>query len=274
MERLRVATLNIWNRSGPWDARKVLLQRGIDELAPDLLGLQEVLNLDTGELVLNQAAELIDERPLHHVYGVGHMLKNEMAKGLSFGNALVSRFPILEHSVHELPGGERSDQTRSVLHAVVEAPFGPVNVFVTHLNWKLHEGHLRLQQIRFITDLVMQRCPTKVGGYPPILMGDLNAEPGSDEIRWLYGHKTIDDASVYFADAWRYEGQGPGYTFDPKNPYAAQVHEPPRRIDYVFVRGPDGRGRGKPSGTRLCFCEPTAGVWPTDHFGVVTDLAT
>ena len=39
---------------------------------------------------------------------------------------------------------------------------------------------------------------------------------------------------------------GPGFTFDRRNPNAARSHEPPRRIDYIFVRGPDRRLRGEP----------------------------
>src|SRR5689334_4682118 len=41
--RLRVATLNLWNRSGPWTDRLALIRYELRRLLPDVLGLQEVL---------------------------------------------------------------------------------------------------------------------------------------------------------------------------------------------------------------------------------------
>jgi endonuclease/exonuclease/phosphatase family metal-dependent hydrolase len=107
------------------------------------------------------------------------------------------------------------------------------------------------------------------------LAGDFNAEPESDEIRFLRGFATRDGRSVFFADAWSYGGDGgPGFTFDRRNAFAARSHEPPRRIDYVFVRGPDSKWRGEPLKTQLVFTEPTDDVWASDHFGLLTELST
>ena len=49
MSALRVATLNVWNRFGPWAERLVAIRAQLGELAPDGVGLQEVLRLDRGE---------------------------------------------------------------------------------------------------------------------------------------------------------------------------------------------------------------------------------
>ena len=43
MSTLRIATLNIWNKSGPWLERLALIRREIERLQPAVLGLQEVL---------------------------------------------------------------------------------------------------------------------------------------------------------------------------------------------------------------------------------------
>jgi len=269
VEGLRVVTLNIWNRNGPWEERRRLIREGLERLCPDIVGLQEVLRMRAPDETADQAEQIVGDLGWNVAYAAGH----ELVPGLDFGNAVVSRHPILEHERVELPGGESSDQRRSVLHATVDSPCGPVPVFVTHLNWKLHEGAVRVEQVRFLADLVQSRAP--VGEtYPPVIMGDLNAEPGSDEVRFLQGLATIGGRSVYFADVHRCCGQGPGHSFHPRNPYAAQVHEPPRRIDYVFVRGPDTRVRGKPLAARVVFDEPENEVWPSDHFGVLADLST
>lgn len=268
---LRVATLNIWHRSGPWEKRLELIRRELASLDPDLLGLQEVLRLEAPDGPLDQAQQIMEGRPGHMVYGsakvVGH--------GLHFGNALVSRWPILEHEVHDLPQPGDHDEERSVIYALVDSPFGKVPVFVTHLNWKLHEGANRVDQVVFISDLVARKAPIDGDALPPILMGDFNAEPDSDEIRYLQGLATIEGRSVFFADCWHWGGDGgAGHTFDRRNPYAALAHEPPRRIDYIFVRGPDARYRGEPLECRLAFCIPEGDVWPSDHFGLVAEVST
>ncbi len=276
MERLRVATLNIWNKSGPWPARLELIRRELHQLQPDLLGLQEVLRMLPGaggpRPDTDQASEIAD--------GVGYDIAfgcaAELGGGLEFGNALLSRFPILEQAVEPLPDLD-SGETRSMLYARVDTPAGELPVFVTHLNWKLHHGRVRVHQVRHIVERIFARAPVDDGRLPPVLMGDFNAEPASDEIRYLVGLATLEEESVFFADAWRYGGDGSaGFTFDRKNAFAALSHEPPRRIDYIFVRGPDRKLRGEPVATRLCFDEPdeAAGgqVWPSDHFGLVTEL--
>jgi endonuclease/exonuclease/phosphatase family metal-dependent hydrolase len=274
---LRVATLNIWNRSGPWDERLALIRRELSQVDPDLLGLQEVLRLESPGGAADQAEQLVHPTdgsvpPWPHLaYGSA----KDLGGGLHFGNALASRWPIVHQEVHELPQPEGHDEQRSVLYARVDSPHGELAVFVTHLNWKLHEGSIRVRQVRFLSDLVMDLAPIQDVEYPPILMGDFNAEPDSDEIRFLKGFATVGGRSAFFADCWHWAGDGgPGFTFDRRNPYAALAHEPPRRIDYIFVRGPDARFRGEPLGCRVAFQEPEGDVWPSDHFGVVADLST
>jgi hypothetical protein len=39
-------------------------------------------------------------------------------------------------------------------------------------------------------------------GFPPIIVGDFNAEPGSDEIRYMTGLHSLHGESVPFLDAW------------------------------------------------------------------------
>jgi endonuclease/exonuclease/phosphatase family metal-dependent hydrolase len=268
MERLRVLTLNIWHREAPWEARRELIRRGIVGLDPDIVGLQEVLELDFGGAKQSLGQQLVDGTPYNYVFGRAQT----MGPGLEFGNALVTKHPIVRHSVHELPGKE-SGESRSVLFALVATPRAEVPVFVTHLNWKLHHGSIRIQQIKKLVALVQELAPVG-SGYPPVLLGDFNAEPESDEIRFMRGFATLDGESVFFADAWAYGGDGgPGFTFDRRNPYAARSHEPPRRIDYIFVRGPDAQWRGEPLTTRVVLDAPEGDVWPSDHFGLYSELS-
>ena len=47
-------------------------------------------------------------------------------------------------------------------------------------------------------------------GLPVVVLGDMNAEPDSDEIRLLCGHKTAPAREGFvLVDAWRYAAEGP-----------------------------------------------------------------
>jgi endonuclease/exonuclease/phosphatase family metal-dependent hydrolase len=268
MDRLRVLTLNIWHREGPWEARRELIRRGIAALDPDIVGLQEVLELSVGNTKQSLGEQIAEGTPYQYRFGRAMT----MGPGLEFGNALLSKHPIVHSEVHALPGHE-TRETRSVLHVRVATPQAEVPVFVTHLNWKLHQGSTRVQQVKRLVELVEELAPLGKT-FPPIVMGDFNAEPESDEIRFMRGFATLEGKSVFFADAWAYGGDGgPGFTFDRKNPYAARSHEPPRRIDYIFVRGPDAQWRGEPLHTRIVMNEPEGDVWPSDHFGVLSEIS-
>jgi endonuclease/exonuclease/phosphatase family metal-dependent hydrolase len=275
-ERLKIATLNIWNKAGPWPERLRLIRTQLAELAPDLLGLQEVLRLSNPPAGLTPEGDQATEIAQGLGYQSAYAPAADYGSGLWFGNALLSRHPIRESHAIALPGAE-SGEHRALLYALVETPFGALPVFVTHLNWKLHHGSIRLAQIRFIVERIFELAPIDDQQLPAVLMGDMNAEPDSDEIRYLRGLATIEGKSVYFSDAWRYAGDGPGHTFDRRNRFAAIAHEPPRRLDYIFVRGPDRKLRGEPLATRLAFATPEGegdnALWPSDHFGLVTELA-
>jgi endonuclease/exonuclease/phosphatase family metal-dependent hydrolase len=263
MSEIRVLTFNIWNRSGPWEERFVALKTALARLAPDLIGLQEVIIAEDGDK-LDQAKVIAESLGFHKVFG------SSMGEGYSFGNAVLSRWPIVRHEVFPLPALDDTEP-RTLLFAEVEAPVGKIPFFVTHLSWRLHEGHVRQAQVLAIADHIAALCP--IHCFPPILVGDFNAEPESDEIRFLRGHTSLGRKCVYFADAFRIAGDGsPGATFSKKNPFAEPLREPDRRIDYVFVRGPDTEGRGEPLRARVCFDEPEGGVFASDHFGVLATL--
>jgi endonuclease/exonuclease/phosphatase family metal-dependent hydrolase len=257
----RVATLNIWNRSGPWEQRLPLIRDGLRALDADAIGLQEVLMF---EGMPSQADEIaagmgwnVYAAPAWHIGG-----------GLAFGNAILSPHPLRDATSFPLPVPEGLD-TRTVAFARVELPHGPMPLFVTHLTWQLHLGHVRCMQVRALAELVATHAP--IGAPPPVIVGDLNAEPDADEIRFLRGLTPLGGTSVYFCDAWL-AGTGAGYTYDRRNAFAARAHEPSRRIDYIFTRGPDRHYRGEPIAARLALDDATDGVWPSDHFAVVADL--
>jgi endonuclease/exonuclease/phosphatase family metal-dependent hydrolase len=266
MATIRAATLNIWNRMGAWEDRLRVIRHHLEALAPDVLALQEVIRLE-GEYEVNQAEDIARGFGYHIAFGRGID-----AKPWGLGNAILSKWPITRTLTFGLPG---TDEARSVVFAEVDSPTGKLPVFSTHLNWKLDEGHIRQLQVRALASFVASVSPANVEDVlPPIVMGDFNAEPDSDEIRFMRGHTSLNGTCVYYADSFALSGDGSaGITFSRTNPNALTLREPNRRIDYVFVRGPDEKLRGEPLEARVCFDTPLGDVWASDHFGVVATIS-
>ncbi len=262
MSIVRVVTLNIWNRLGPWEERLSVIRDGLRALSPDLVGLQEVIDVSG----VSQASAIAEGLGFHTAYGEA----NSYGGGVTLGNAVLSKWEIAQQVVMPLPHVE-TDERRSALYAAIRSPFGQIPFFVTHLNWKLHEGFVREKQVVAVAAFVKEHAP--IDGLPPILTGDFNAAPESAEVRFLKGLQSLEGKSVYLADCYEQTGQGIGVTFDgTRNTFAAQYNEYPRRIDYVFVRGPDKDGRGKPRFSKVVFDEAQNGIFATDHFGVLADI--
>src|SRR3712207_3803361 len=96
MRTFRAATLNIWSRFGPWDERLVAIREGLRTLAPDVIGVQEVLRYPE----LDQAVLLSEGLGYHVAWG-----KASDNHGFPTGNAILSRWPILTSEVIPLPSG-------------------------------------------------------------------------------------------------------------------------------------------------------------------------
>lgn len=263
-ELWRVVTANIWNKGGPWPQRLPLLREQLLAADADVIGLQEVLALPGQP---TQADEIFEGTG----WNIHHAPAWHIGGGLTFGNAIASPHRIFDGEVLALPSPDGLD-TRAVAFARVDAPHGPMPVFVTHLTVQPHLGHVRCQQVKALAQMVADRCP--IDGPPPVVMGDMNAAPDSDEMRYLRGLTALGGEGVYFADCWLLAGDGtPGLTYTRDNPYAFRSREPSQRIDYIFVRGPDRHLRGEPVAAKLALDRPSGdGIWPSDHYAVVADI--
>lgn len=264
MNTFRVSTLNLWNTYGPWEQRKPVLVQQLKELAPDIIGLQEVFcgpaNDPTAE---NQLVLLANALGYHAAFSAAYAEANGHT-----GNAILSRWPIVASEGVALPDGGKGEP-RCVAYASIDAPFARIPFFSTHLNYKLHDGQTRVEQVRALHEYVVRASAG--ASFPAILVGDFNAEPESDEVRYLRGYAGLSGPSVYYADCFGVAGQGPGVTFSKDNSFAESWREPERRIDYIFVREPD-HARGEPVLATRCFDTALNGVFATDHYGVVATI--
>ena len=274
---LSVLTLNLWHDAGPDEARVPRIRDWIDQLDPDLIGFQEALRGPD----FDQLAELLEDRAYHCDYGPASEFWRDpddpQAQGRrearQFGNVVASRWPIASREELALPDAG-DGETRAALSVSIDSPHGELCFTSTHLHWKFRHGNVREQQVQAVCALALRRRPR--GGFPPILVGDFNAEPESAEIRYVTGLQSLGGHSMAWLDAWRVAGgEGDGITWCNRNPHAAQAVEPDRRIDYVFTGFPQrDTGRGQIERCAVVCDEKKDGAWPSDHFGVYAELRT
>lgn len=259
---MRVLTWNLWWRYGPWQQRREAIAAVLAEIGPDVCGLQEVWVTREGNL----AGELAERLGMHWCWAVA-----DMGDGLYIGNAVLSRWPITGQAEVRLPTGDLNEG-RVALHARIDTPGGSLPMFTTHLTYLPGGSHIRLGQVRRLAEFVAAHAGNAT--YPPVVTGDLNAEPDSDELRLLGGLLTTPAApGLVLVDAWRYAEAGDsGFTWDRRNGYQSDTVLPDSRIDYILTGLPREQNRGRVRTARLAGTSPVDGVWPSDHFAVVADL--
>lgn len=262
---MRIVSWNLWWRFGPWEERQPAIAAELARLGPDIALLQEVFADDDGR---DQALELADRLGLH----VTRTTRPE-GRPQAFGNAILSRWPIIAQEMVMLPGIEGRPPNRSALLALIETPAGPQPVTVTHLAWQYDASPLRQAQLEVVVDLVARHLPDDPATAPPaILGGDFNAVPESDEIRRLTGVSTPFHDGLVFTDCWAAVGEGDGHTWSRDNPHAAEALWPRRRLDYVFVAWPRPKPLGNPLRAELAGVAPHEGMVASDHYAVVVEL--
>jgi endonuclease/exonuclease/phosphatase family metal-dependent hydrolase len=257
---------NLWWRHGPWEERRQAIAATLAEVQPDVCGFQEVWGGPEENLAIDLAGRL----GMHWCWAEAGRARDAGDTQLFIGNAILSRWPIIAHAAGALPVNV-SDEARVAVHARIDAPGGPLPMFTTHLTYGPGRSALRVAQARALARFAEEHSTGCA--YPPVLTGDLNAEPGSDELRLLGGLLT-DPAvpGLVLLDAWRYADPGdPGFTWDLRNGYQGDSLIPDSRIDYILV-GLPRQGRGRVESVRLAGTGPVDGVWPSDHLAVVADL--
>lgn len=249
--------------SGPWRQRREEIVAWLDLLEPDVVCLQEVLEAPDGR---NQARWLAEHTRARYevAYAAG-----ATTGGHGFGNAVLSRWPITEQASAPLPSSPASeDVARCVLHART----GGLDVFCTHLAWRLDDGIVRERQVVALAGFAREVADPRAA-VPPILAGDFNAEPESTEMRYLTGLASLDGGSVCYLDAWAVAGGGGrGCTWDNHNPFAFAEREPSRRIDHILLGWRPGTGV-RVAGAALACDRALTGTFASDHFGLLARLA-
>ncbi|MDF1800009.1 MAG: endonuclease/exonuclease/phosphatase family protein [Planctomycetota bacterium] len=197
--------------------------RVILDSGADLVVLQEV-DVGTGRAGgVDQATELGRLTGMHATFAEAMPYD-----GGSYGEALLSRWPLVAAETWPLPA-TAGREPRAAVVAVVEPPgLGwAVRVIGTHLD-HLEDEELRVAQVEALLGYLAPSRPHS--GLPTVLMGDMNARPGSGPIELL------QEAGWTAADP----DLGPTYP----------AIDPVRKIDWILL-GP--RSPGSLSGAEVLF---------------------
>jgi endonuclease/exonuclease/phosphatase family metal-dependent hydrolase len=268
-----VLSMNLLH-GGPWtgfagdgqqlERRLDLVAGELAALRPDVIALQEAA---VSRRLGNVPERLARRLGLHHVHAPATMrvfgdgiLSRLVIGFLGFreGPAILSRFPILESQVYGLPRCDQVLDPRVLLRARLHTPRGAIDVFSAHTSRDAC-------QVREVTALVGRHR----NGLPSLLMGDFNNGETSPVIRAM-----VDEAG--FVDAFR-EANPDDLGATARQPIDAPRRLARRRIDYIFVvPGLDIRGAVLRSRVVLDtpFRSPDGStLWPSDHYGVLAELA-
>ncbi|HJY81604.1 MAG TPA: endonuclease/exonuclease/phosphatase family protein [Candidatus Binatia bacterium] len=231
-------------------------------LNADIIGLQEA---STSPGRGNVAARLAARLGYHSVYAPAtcrlfphERVNAAIARVLKFteGPAILSRFPILAWQAQVLPRGGRLTEPRVLLYAMLQTPWGQLQVASTHTSGTL-------LQHRKVAEVLRRRR-----ALPLLVMGDFNALEDSRAMATLTHEAGFRDAfrSIHPAAA--------GFTCD------QALHAPTptvsQRVDYILVL-PGTKAPGRICASQVILNTPGRLpdgriLWPSDHYGVLAEV--
>lgn len=271
--RVRILTLNVWNTEGD-PRRPEVINRGIRQLEPDLIALQEVVHTAGTRSLETLLAGLA-----FHVTHQAEVQESVPRFSDRYGGAAVAtRWPHQVVEVLDLRLAGMSDVPWATLAAVVKVPTEGEMLFIAATAaWRPSAEAVRERQAIAIADLDARHRRD----LPTVIAGDFNAGPEAASIRYLTGRQSLDGRSVLYHDAWAIAGKGPGYTWSTENPNTrrgidqiVRQREYRNRFDYVFVGSWDAhpKAHARVQSAEIAFDQPIEGIWASDHSGVVVDL--
>lgn len=210
---IKVMTYNIHRGNPPSEPAATIdmevIAQVINDEKPDLVALQEVdVHTRRSGVDLHQARVLAELTDMHFFFtrAIYH-------DGGEYGDAVLSRFPILDSMRYVLPvTSAQGGETRSVAMITVEVEGTKFRFASTHLDHLGAEGN-RLLQAGELLKIV------KAAELPLIIAGDLNARPESETMKILQKELT----------------SGCPLTC----PLTFPAEDPDRTIDYILISDPD-----------------------------------
>lgn len=244
-ERIRIATLNIRNLADRWDERLPLLLADTAAVAPDLLGLQEVVY------------PLQQDRLLGAAGASEYRAVRGWAGRPEYGNSLLVHERLAIGAVERLELG----MNRAAHRILAALPGGGrVLVAVTHLHHAVDGLAERDAQAALVVDWFAAAPPTDA----QVLMGDFNADPREP----AYARMGAGGWRSAFLEA---NGAEPEVTWPSGlQAPAMDTDGDPDCLDYIWLRGAARVVSARLAWDRPAVDDPT--LYPSDHRGIVADV--
>jgi endonuclease/exonuclease/phosphatase family metal-dependent hydrolase len=265
--QLRVATWNIWGRYGDYRARYHDIVSVLRTESADLVGLVEIWHGEDEDQLEQLAGDL--------GYTYWASADVGITDGVYWGVGVLSRLPIVREDRLVFPSAFEGQPPGVALVATVECPAGEFD-FVSLCEWPLLWSALGVtassSRLESFHELA-RKLSEPARPITPIVVGDFNTIPESQEIRVLTGKEPSHGLAMSFRDTWEIlHGTAEGWTSDGvTNPHLKDRPRGRHRIDYILTgTGPEfahvwgttdvvvfGTGEESP---------------PSDHYGVRADL--
>lgn len=191
----------------------------IKQAQPDIVALQEVDECSHWNRHIN-LLEYLREATSYPFSAHGIHNTRGGRKRLAYGNAFLSKHPIIETAV--IPFGQRDIGEKGFMEIRVKIGDALVDFINLHLDFRSRK--IRIQQADRILRNLEEKKPTVNGQLPPIICGDFNASSrGSrDALREL---------------TRRAAAHG-NYDFYPKKKRTFPSHFPSRSLDFILAASP------------------------------------
>lgn len=201
---VRVLVYNLHNGVNPYGQLDLeAVARAIEAENPDVVALQEV----SRGWIVNGSVDMLQwlAQRLQMPYVWGE------TEGLTWGNAVFSRYPILTAETHPLPPHNLLLHRGFILSQIDVGAAEPLHIINSHYHQIEADSDIRVAQTQAILAFWNGRAHT-------LLVGDLNARPDTPEMALL--------REAGFTDALDAAGISPGYTYSSL--------DPDRRLDYIW----------------------------------------
>jgi len=168
-KNLKVMTYNIRGaRTDDGEIKLDTIIREIKKLDPDILALQEVDYHLPRSHFENQVEIIGKKLEMNYLY-----VPNLNFVIGSYGNAILSKFPIMEYEYFQLPS---KSESRGLVRAQINTGIQNIDVYATHLGLPYTE---RVDQVASLNTLISN------GPMPKLLLGDFNTKPTEIPIQSL-----------------------------------------------------------------------------------------
>ena len=255
----KILTLNTWKCDGKYEKRLPVMANGIAESEADIIFLQE--DFSTADGSFDTSGYIANQLQFHQAK-INSRLKirnlNSLMTHSSSGLAILSRYPLQNLQIVELPS-DASDGQRRTMIVECQLPSGSIQLCNFHLTHLADRDDLRLDQLKHILHYLSEMFKGEIFA----LGGDFNCCPKSPVFEWLEQQQTVEITNLSKVA----EAHQP--SLNPVNGIQSE-----RSLDHLFVGQVGGRASIEYTSIEYVMSKPLGldRIYPSDHAGVILEF--